>query len=59
MTALRRTAPVRAPRVSRTAVRNIRVVENRPPVTRKRNGSSFQRRWREMNRANRVVASAA
>src|SRR3954469_12428592 len=59
MMALRRRAPVLAPSVSRTAVGKTSVVANRPPVIRRRNGSSFQLRCRETNVAARVAASAA
>jgi hypothetical protein len=59
MMALRRRAPLFAPRVSSTAVGKKSVVVRRPPVTRNRNGSSFQLPWREMNRAMRLAANAA
>src|SRR5207248_3094727 len=58
MTALRRVAPLLAPRVSSTAVRMGRAVLRRPRVTRNTIGSSFQSTWRETKRPGRVVPTA-
>src|SRR5919112_612375 len=59
MTARRRTAPVRAPRVSSSPVRTTSGDARRPLLSRSSHGSTYQLTWREKNNQTRVDATAA
>src|ERR671914_1815211 len=59
MTARRRTAPVRAPRVSSSPVRTTSGDAKRPLLSRSSHGSTYQLTWREKNNQTRVAPTAA
>src|ERR1700733_5531366 len=59
MTALRRTAPLLAPRVSSGAGGRTRPIPRRPRVARSRCGSTFQTSLAEKNLPGRVLENAA
>jgi hypothetical protein len=59
MTALRRSAPLLAPRVSSSAVGTPMPIPTRPRVSRINQGSTFQRTWIERNLPRAVFANTA
>src|SRR5215212_2096930 len=59
MTALRRSAPLLAPRVSSNAVGSTSPMPTRPRVARNRYGSSFQAIFLERNSPSRLLENAA
>jgi hypothetical protein len=59
MTTLRRGSPLRAPRVSNSAVGIASPIPSRPRVSRISGGSSFQTTWTERKRPSGVLARAA